>query len=85
MKQPRRVLAEAYDVGCKMTWGPSEPELEGQAVTEEQVDSQYLEREQLLGHLEGEDASKYDPLELHKMTADLEGNAHDQRSARNHA
>ncbi|KAJ9507956.1 hypothetical protein QJQ45_021284 [Haematococcus lacustris] len=32
----------------------------------------YLEREQLLGHLEGEDASKYDPLELHKMTADLE-------------
>ncbi|KAL6753275.1 hypothetical protein V8C86DRAFT_3028885 [Haematococcus lacustris] len=32
----------------------------------------YLEREQLLGHLEGEEASKYDPLELHKMTADLE-------------
>ncbi|KAL6759351.1 hypothetical protein V8C86DRAFT_3024921 [Haematococcus lacustris] len=32
----------------------------------------YLEREQLLGHLEGEDASKYDPLELHKMRADLE-------------
>ncbi|KAJ9532604.1 hypothetical protein QJQ45_010652 [Haematococcus lacustris] len=118
MKQPRRVLAEAYAVGCKMTWGPSEPQLEGQAVTEEQVDSQvrflvrvfggyytmrmkfldelpyltaalgdsstaarqwaarmhlrYLEREQLLGHLEGEDASKYDPLELHKMRADLE-------------
>ncbi|KAJ9507504.1 hypothetical protein QJQ45_006472 [Haematococcus lacustris] len=118
MKQPRRVLAEAYAVGCKMTWGPSEPQLEGQAVTEEQVDSQvrflvrvfggyytmrmkfldelpyltaalgdpstagrqwaasmhlrYLEREQLLGHLEGEGASKYDPLELHKMTADLE-------------
>ncbi|KAJ9505211.1 hypothetical protein QJQ45_012409 [Haematococcus lacustris] len=118
MKQPRRVLAEAYAVGCKMAWGPSEPQLEGQAVTEEQVDSQvrflvrvfggyytmrmkfldelpyltaalgdtstagrqwaasmhlrYLEREQLLGHLEGEDASKYDPLELHKMTADLE-------------
>ncbi|KAL6748200.1 hypothetical protein V8C86DRAFT_3147057 [Haematococcus lacustris] len=32
----------------------------------------YLEREQLLGHLEGEDASKYDPMELHKMTANLE-------------
>ncbi|MGQ3285910.1 hypothetical protein [Bosea sp. (in: a-proteobacteria)] len=40
MKQPCRVLAEAYAVGCKMTWGPSEPQLEGQAVTEEQVDSQ---------------------------------------------
>ncbi|GFH12333.1 hypothetical protein HaLaN_07993, partial [Haematococcus lacustris] len=39
MKQPSRVLAEAYNVGCKMTWGPSEPQLEGQTVTEEQVDS----------------------------------------------